>query len=550
MENTFGKYRIAAPIATKSSNPAYRARPVTATEWGYVVKVYNGHKLQSLVAQEEWRQNMAALMDLEHPYILPIIETGIEEEVPYSVTKYMEGGSLRDRLNQIFPDQLAIEDVKKVILQVGQALQYAHDHHILHGNIKPEDILFDEHDEAVLIDFRVPDNADETDHSLPTVSDLMQELEVDGDDSGTLQLTYYPAMESLSEKSDQYALGCLAYELLTGRLQTATLTSKMPSVQPLPKKTLTVASPSNQEWIKQIETVLHKAVAEEPDVRYENVAAFLAAFEQVCSSRSSIEPATGMTAGIWSLATLMQARNTVQQLPTLRVIKTSWWRRSDWLMQMYQAHKENVIWRWSAIVVPLVILVTLCVLLIGHFSSSSKQAWQAVATPTLPVVNGTAEPLTPESEGFALQQQVPSPTPTTYANVAPAVSSGPGSSTAPTQASSSNSDSGSGSDSGGHKSHKSHKSSHSGSSSSGSGSSSGSSSSGSSSSGSSSSSSPTPTPNPFVTPTPTVTSTPTPSSWPTPPGSTGSHCPWGYGCNSGGNSGGNGGFGGWGGWGR
>ena len=184
MENTFGKYRIAAPIATESSNPAYRARPVTATEWGYVVKVYNDHKLHSLIAQEEWRHQMAALMHLEHPYILPLIETGIEEEVPYSVTNYMEGGSLRDRLNQIFPEQLVIQDVKNIILQVGQALQYAHDHHILHGNIKPENILFNEYDDALLIDFRLPQDDEETDHSLPTVIHLMQ----DSDGMGKLYL--------------------------------------------------------------------------------------------------------------------------------------------------------------------------------------------------------------------------------------------------------------------------------------------------------------------------------------------------------------------------
>jgi serine/threonine protein kinase len=545
MENTFGKYRIAAPIATKSSNPAYRARPVTATEWSYVVKIYNNHKLYSLAAQEEWQHNMAALMHLEHSYLLPIIETGIEEEVPYSVMKYMEGGSLRDRLNQIFPEQLVITDVKKIILQVGQALQYAHDNHILHGNIKPENILFNEHDDAVLIDFRMPQLADETDPGLPVAMDLMQEPDEAGDDRDTLQLTYYPALESLSEKSDQYALGCLAYELLTGRLQTAMLSSTLPSVYPLPKKKLTVASPSDQEWVRQIEMALRKAVEEEPEARYENVAAFLEAFEQACSFRSSIEPATSMFPENWPMATLMHLRNTAWQLPTLHVIKTYSWRRSDWLMQMYQAYKENAVWRWSAIIVPLVILVTFCLLLITRFSSS-QPSWQAVATPTLQAANGTVVSITQQSEGFALRQQIPTPTPTAYVNAAPSVSSGSGSSTTSTSMPTATSSSGSGS----HKSHKSHKSSHSSSSSSGSSSnssSSGSSSSDSSSSGSGSSSSASPTPTPSPTPFPTPTPSPTPSYKPTPPGSTGSHCPWGYGCNSGGSN--NGGKGGWGGWG-
>jgi len=81
MENTFGKYRIAAPLTAKVSNPAYRARLSTAPEWNYVVKVYNEHKLHSLEAQEEWLRKMDALIHLEHPHILPVTY-GIEEETP------------------------------------------------------------------------------------------------------------------------------------------------------------------------------------------------------------------------------------------------------------------------------------------------------------------------------------------------------------------------------------------------------------------------------------------------------------------------------------
>src|SRR6266704_3369373 len=168
MENRFGKYRIAAPITTKLSNPTYRARLYTAKEWNYVVKVYNTRKLHSLQAQEEWLHKMEAFIHLEHPHILSV-NYGIEEEIPYSVTTYMERGSLHDRLNQMLPARLPVQEAKKIILQVGQALQYAHEHHVLHGNIKSKNVLFNEDGDALLSDFCLPRDPDETDHRLPAV---------------------------------------------------------------------------------------------------------------------------------------------------------------------------------------------------------------------------------------------------------------------------------------------------------------------------------------------------------------------------------------------
>jgi serine/threonine protein kinase len=511
MENTFGKYRIAAPLATKSSNPAYRARSVTATEWNCVVKVYNDQKLQSLQAQGAWRHSMASFMHLQHPHILPIIETGIEGDVPYSVTKYMEQGSLRDRLNRIFPEQLVVQETRKIIVQVGQALQYAHDQQILHGNIKPENILFDEHDNVLLGDFCGPFceflDPDETEHSLPAAEHLLAESEVAADDSSELQFTYHPALESLSEKSDQYALGCLAYELLTGRLQTAMLSSTPLSMQPLPKKTPTMAAPTDQEWVRQIETVLRRAVADEPQERYENIAAFLEAFELACNLSDETEvsaiqsvpvtvPALSTPPEIRSVARLMQTGKFAWQ----RQARISPWWCSALLMRVYQACREKPLWRWSAIMAPLVLLLTFCVLLISHFTSS-QHTWQAVgpsATPTLQAANGTAVSATPQSIGFARQQQTPTFTAVITINATPPASarsvptplpSQVASAPTPTQVTSSSS----------HKASSSRSSS-----------SSHESSSGDSSSGSTTQPVPTPIPTPVPTPPPVPTPTPTP----------------------------------------
>ena len=56
-------------------------------------------------------------------------------------------------LKQISPDRLELKDALTIVSQVGQALAYAHEHHIVHGNIKPENILLDDNGQAVLTDF-------------------------------------------------------------------------------------------------------------------------------------------------------------------------------------------------------------------------------------------------------------------------------------------------------------------------------------------------------------------------------------------------------------
>jgi serine/threonine protein kinase len=520
MENTFGKYRIAAPIATRSSNPAYRARPVTAIEWGYVVKVYNDCKLSSLQEQEEWLRSMAALLHLEHPHILPIIETGVEEDVPYIVTKYMERGSLRDHLNRLFPEQLSTRDVQKIILQIGSALQYAHEQQVLHGNIKPENILFDEHERVLLSDFRVPLELEATDHCLPVVMDAIQEIGTSTEDNHEWQLTYYPRLESLSEKSDQYALGCLAYELLTGRLQTAIPSSARSSMQPLPKKTPTIVAPTDQEWVKRVDMVLRRAVAENPQERYESIAAFLQAFELACVVHAASAGASAVvgTIGAVEASGAVGAPNAIRAAPlhapalgvppenrsAARLIQSSnfAWQLSNPFVRFYQACRTRPILGLSAIIAPILLLVTLCILLIARITTS-QHSWQATGPATLPPLqqtDGTVVSVTSQSVGFVQSPQVAT---STVVAVADATTTGTGNVLLPTPTTASTTGS-----QNLHSQHASHADGSSGSSSDASSSD--------SSSASTGSDVPTPTPVPTSIPTPTPVPTATPVPTPTP----------------------------------
>jgi hypothetical protein len=137
-------------------------------------------------------------------------------EVPYFVMQYLEGGSLRDYLEAQGTTPLNIEFVRRIVYKVGEAMHYAHQQSVKLGNIKASNILLDANDE--------PHISPRTRLTFLNPSQLraaVREREV------TLEDLVYVAPELLSavrapsaraELNDQYALGILAYELLTSKL--------------------------------------------------------------------------------------------------------------------------------------------------------------------------------------------------------------------------------------------------------------------------------------------------------------------------------------------
>ncbi len=134
-----------------------------------------------------------------------MLDFGFNEHRPYLITRYAAGGSLRDLLDR--QERLSIEKIIRILSQVGQALHYAHQQNIIHRDLKPENILFNAQGDALLADFGIA--------TMLSTSSIEHLTTV----SGTPP---YMAPEQfrgiISKESDQYALGCIAYELVTGRL--------------------------------------------------------------------------------------------------------------------------------------------------------------------------------------------------------------------------------------------------------------------------------------------------------------------------------------------
>lgn len=145
-------------------------------------------------------------MQLRHPHIVAIYHFGQQGESYYIVMEYVDGGSLRDRMqvNSPFPPNEAI----RVVGQTCEALDYAHRQQVIHRDIKPSNILFDQANQVKLSDFGIARIL-----SQPTVTQMGLIL-------GTPEYMSYEQARGApaTAQSDIYSLGVVAYQLFTGQL--------------------------------------------------------------------------------------------------------------------------------------------------------------------------------------------------------------------------------------------------------------------------------------------------------------------------------------------
>lgn len=145
----------------------------------------------------------AMLSKLDHPHIIHIYDFGLtDDDVPYLVVSYAPYGTLRQRYPR--GTRLPLGEVVNYIMQSADALQYVHEHQLVHRDVKPQNMLLGEQNEIILNDF-----------GTTTISYSLVPNAVDFE--GTV---LYAAPEQLEGRSlrssDQYALAVMTHELLTG----------------------------------------------------------------------------------------------------------------------------------------------------------------------------------------------------------------------------------------------------------------------------------------------------------------------------------------------
>src|SRR5690242_16799487 len=200
-----GSYRLMAEISHGRYANVYQAVHRILSSRVVALKLLYTAQLHNEDDQEEFFREARILAELQHPHILPLVDADIYEGFPYIMTEFATHGSLRSRLNRQPSAPLPVGEALSVLKQVGEALHFAHQHNVVHCDVKPENILFRSNDEAMMADFdiaRVLSRANSAVRSPGGTSAYMAPEQFQG---------------KVRKESDQYALGCIAYELLTGR---------------------------------------------------------------------------------------------------------------------------------------------------------------------------------------------------------------------------------------------------------------------------------------------------------------------------------------------
>jgi serine/threonine-protein kinase len=156
---------------------------------------------------ERFKREIELVTHLSHPHILPIYDSGVADGELFYVMPYIEGESLRSRLNR--ERQLSVDEALRITCEVASALDHSHRHGIIHRDIKPENILLED-GQALVADFGIARAA----------SALGKEkLTSTGVSLGTP--TYMSPEQGMADpgvdgRSDIYSLGCVLYEMLAG----------------------------------------------------------------------------------------------------------------------------------------------------------------------------------------------------------------------------------------------------------------------------------------------------------------------------------------------
>ncbi len=286
------RYKVISQLGTGSMGHVYRAFDFRL-ESEVVIKVPTESRLRDDGFRRRFLRESRLLVQLDHPHIVRITDVGEHSEIPYVVMQLLGGGTLRDKSQgpegRVFP--LSPESLNDWLREVAKALDYMHAKGIIHRDVKPANILFDDTGNAYLSDFglsKILQGEIETADPSATVA------------GGVVGTPDYVAPElvlgtSYDGRADQYSLGISIYELLIGRppMRHPSNSGSGTMVNQTQKR-LKLLSDVRQNVSPALAAAVNKAIAKKPDARFATCLEFAeAALAGVqATSRSTSSDAT------------------------------------------------------------------------------------------------------------------------------------------------------------------------------------------------------------------------------------------------------------------
>ena len=200
-----GRYKLEAKLGSGGMSTVYLARDTTLDR-PVAVKVMHREMSEQEDQLQRFRQEARAVAKLSHPNVVAVIDAGEDGGHPYIVFEYVEGETLKQRINRV--GALDPQEALAYAIEIARGLTVAHNRNMVHRDIKPQNVLIDSEGRAKLTDFGIS-----------------RQLEQDGMTATgrVLGTTDYVAPEQamghpVDQRSDVYSLGVVLYEMLVGQV--------------------------------------------------------------------------------------------------------------------------------------------------------------------------------------------------------------------------------------------------------------------------------------------------------------------------------------------
>jgi serine/threonine protein kinase len=271
-----GPYRIINQIGKGGMATVYKAYQPSVDRY-VAVKVLPSQLAESKEFATRFQQEARIIAKLEHPHILPVFDYGESNGIAFFVMRYLEAGTLKDRMVAGRP--LPIQEIDKLFTQLSEALSYAHSHGVVHRDLKPANALIDSQGNVFLTDFGIAKLLESASPRLTQTDAIMGTPAYISPEQAQGQ--------PVDQRSDIYSLGIILYEMVTGSVpfvaETPLAVIFKHITDPLPPPSLV-----KPDIPKPVEKVILKALAKDPRDRFATAAEFVAAWKRALEVREKV----------------------------------------------------------------------------------------------------------------------------------------------------------------------------------------------------------------------------------------------------------------------